>query len=704
MIAFSATAWQHAEGQALNVAWSRQFGSGLYDNFYSIGGFAGDTIEVDGAGNAYVTGWTSGSLQGLSNGGSDAFLRKYDPLGSVLWTRQIGTASHDKASALDVTSGGDVFVTGFTNGSLSGPHLGGSDSFLQKYDAAGTLIWSRQFGTSFSEPSEGVAVDASGNSYVLAAQNPGTNVRLTKFDPLGSQAWTTTFGSNFNDERPTAIDVDVLGNVYVTGSTDGNLAGPLSGRSDIFLAKYDPLGNQTWIRQFGSSNQFDQSTDLVVSPNGNVTITGWVQGTLPGANNAFHGGPTDSDGFVASFSPAGTQLWATHLGSSNREMMRGVTALANNDVVVTGVAATPLAGPHAGANDVPVFRFDSTGTQLWTTQLGTAGDERGAGAAATAAGDVFLTGTAYTSFAGGYTGQSDIWVVKLEPPRPPAITLSGLRNFDVVSPVGVDVNDFHVTLNGITDTVIGGSEITSVYPDPVHNPTFNLPPDWVPPASIPVPPNSTRVEWGGPGSTSVGGQKLHFGVTLNQLGRQNLQSLCMHWTFDGAPVFVGNDPTLPITITANHPAPGEAPIQIVNQTCPEHPGGGGRWLGPIGVNVLDRSVALDELLADDPIVQAATPIVDEFSILQAGETYSIPDLDAGSLLANDGGSILIVYDVYAVAPDGGVGDYVGTSYTAFNATVVPEPSLDLLALSASLIGSLLCRTSSRPDGVVVRAA
>ena len=68
--------------------WTRQFGTKVNDDAYAV--------TVDGSGNVYVAGYTSGALEGQTSAGSgDAFVRKYDGGGTELWTRQFGSADND---------------------------------------------------------------------------------------------------------------------------------------------------------------------------------------------------------------------------------------------------------------------------------------------------------------------------------------------------------------------------------------------------------------------------------------------------------------------------------------------------------------------------------------------------------------------------------------------------------------------------------
>jgi len=89
----------------------------------------GHGIAVDTSGNIYVAGYTAGNLDGeTNNGGDDIFLTKYDSSGARQWTRLSGTAVADASgwSAVAVDGSGNIYVTGYTSGNLDGETNGGA--------------------------------------------------------------------------------------------------------------------------------------------------------------------------------------------------------------------------------------------------------------------------------------------------------------------------------------------------------------------------------------------------------------------------------------------------------------------------------------------------------------------------------------------------------------------------------------------------
>jgi len=273
-------------------AWTRQFGSAAYD--YATG------ISV-GASGVYVTGAVQdgGALPGQTSSGlSDAFVRKYDAAGTEAWTRQFGTAGHDQAFGISVGASG-VYVVGFTTGTLPGQTSSGSDdAFVRKYDAAGTEVWTRQFGTTSVDAAFGISVDASG-VYVAGGADgalPGQtflgvrDVFVRKYDAAGTEVWTRQFGTAGYDYA-TGIYVGASG-VYVAGLVGGALPGQTSsGLSDAFVRKYDAAGTDAWTRQFGSA-AYDAAAGISVGASG-VYVAGQVGdgGALPGQTSL---GATDA--------------------------------------------------------------------------------------------------------------------------------------------------------------------------------------------------------------------------------------------------------------------------------------------------------------------------------------------------------------------------------------------------------------------------
>ncbi|MEG3987649.1 SBBP repeat-containing protein [Microcoleus sp. S28C3] len=108
-----------------NRLWLQQFGSREDDS--------PSDLVVNSAGNLYLTGETKGALGSPNAGDRDIWATKYDSNGNRLWLQQFGTAESDSPLNLELDRAGNVYVTGETKGALGGPNAGGNDIWLAKF-------------------------------------------------------------------------------------------------------------------------------------------------------------------------------------------------------------------------------------------------------------------------------------------------------------------------------------------------------------------------------------------------------------------------------------------------------------------------------------------------------------------------------------------------------------------------------------------
>ena len=348
--------------------------------FGTAGNDRAASVSADPSG-VYVAGHVGGALPGQTFAGTeDAFVRKLDPAGNELWTRQFGTVFMDRAGAI-AAHAGVVYAAGLTGGALPGQvSAGQSDAFVRSYDDAGNELWTRQFGTVYPDDAAGVAADAGG---VYVAGNtqgalPGqvaagglSDAFVRKYDPAGNELWTRQFGTP-GDDFVAGVAADASG-VYVAGRTSGALQAP-AGLSDAFVRKYDPAGNELWTRQFGTPT-VDAVSGVSVGA-GHVYVVGYTFGALEAPAGSF-------DAFVRKYDPAGNELWTRQFGSAAWDQANGVTA-DDGGLSVAGQTEGVLPGQHsAGLRDAFVRRYNATGDELWTRQFGTERIDEASGLAVT---------------------------------------------------------------------------------------------------------------------------------------------------------------------------------------------------------------------------------------------------------------------------------------------------------------------------------
>ena len=314
-----------------------------------IGGSGDDVgydIAVDNAGNAYITGNTSsteatfpdgdgfGAVTGPDtafNGNSDAFVVKVNAAGTALvYAGYIGGSGADFGYGIAMDSADNAYVTGFTGssettfpdgdgfGALTGPDTtfngGQEDAFVVKVNATGTsLVYAGYIGGSDSDIGRGIAVDSSGNVYVIGR--------------------TASTEATFPD-----------------GDGFGAVTGPdttYNGGFDAFVAKVNAGGTALAYAGYIGGSGLEFGLGIVVDSAGKAYVTGYTEsteatfpdgdgfGTLMGPDTTFNGG--QEDGFVAKVNAPGTALiYAGYIGGSDNDTGRGIALDSAGNVYICG--------------------------------------------------------------------------------------------------------------------------------------------------------------------------------------------------------------------------------------------------------------------------------------------------------------------------------------------------------------------------------
>ncbi len=423
-----------------------------------IGGSSTDVgygIAVDGAGNAYITGYTSSTEANFPvavgpdltyNGGYDVFVVKVDARGSgLIYAGYIGGDGNDWGYGIAVDSAGNAYVTGGTSSTEAsfpvtvGPDLtfngGVVDAFVAKVNPTGSsLIYAGYIGGSSTDMGYGIAVDGTGDAYVAGYTNsteasfpvtggPDLTFNGGSYDAFVVEVNATGSGLVYagyiggsSEDKGYGIVVDGMGNAYVTGGTSSTapsfpvVGGPYltfnGGSYDAFVAKVNAAGASLVYAGYIGGDGDDAGYGIAVDGAGNAYVTGYTNSDHPtfpvagGPDLTYNGG---NDAFVAKVSATGSDLvYAGYLGGSDDDAGYGIAADGAGNAYVTGYtnsteASFPvIIGPdltYNGGDDAFVVKVDATGSNLvYAGYLGGAGDDTGHGIAVDGSRNVYVTG------------------------------------------------------------------------------------------------------------------------------------------------------------------------------------------------------------------------------------------------------------------------------------------------------------------------
>lgn len=310
--------WYDAQGR---VVWARDIAG---DYIYPVE-MAG--IQTDAAGNVYIAGTfanriTIGATSLSTVGAHSGFLAKLDDQGTLQWLRVFQGLTATCAS-MKLDGQGNVYLVGNLAGSVTFPPLtvvgppNNLDAYIAKFDAAGNAVWVQLSGNPNGSvwPLD-VAVDQAGNISVTGFVNrpcqlgalthtpSADDVFIAHLNGSGSVEWAH-FGGGLAYDQGQRVVIDPEGSSYVYGSFQQaahfgqtvNYNVYANDSTEIFLVKYDAVGDIQWVQQSGGTFS-DIPTDIVLSSTGQLYTSGAIRDAAQ-FGSIFVTCNTGSDAFLA---------------------------------------------------------------------------------------------------------------------------------------------------------------------------------------------------------------------------------------------------------------------------------------------------------------------------------------------------------------------------------------------------------------------
>jgi len=364
------------------------------------------------------------------------------------WAKSFKGSSYKTATDNE----GNCYLTGGFNGttiyfdSYMLNSFGASDVFVVKYNSSGNVEWAYNYGSSFIESGQSIAVDDDGNCYITGSfSGPTITLGTTTFtnhgdvdfftikiNQSGEILWANSFGGSGND-MSTDISIDGIGNVFITGRYDSpeiNIGADTLvsiEEWDIFVMKFDPEGNVAWGSSSGGEG-VEYTSSICTDINGDGFIPGKFASPMYFIGNDTLFNPFGNEIFILKYDTEGNAVWYTNIASTSSSYGSGIDTDNSGNFYVTGYYNgdsisfddVTLINTVDYTFDIYIVKFDSLYNVVWAKNAGGTSIDGAYDISTDSYGNSYITGEfssneiAFGPFTLIKDGELDIFVAKYD--------------------------------------------------------------------------------------------------------------------------------------------------------------------------------------------------------------------------------------------------------------------------------------------------
>ncbi len=410
------------ECPALGHVWSKSFG---FMNEDVTTGVVVDPVTNDIIATGYFRDTIDfGAGPMASTGSDDILLVRFTADGQIVWAKRFGDASAQTARAIALDSTGAIYIAGdmagsidFGNGTPIMTSAGADDAFVAKFNPDGTIIWSRLFGDTNTQGAKSIAVTPTDDVIVvgtfygfipltgmeLPSNNNSRDMFVIKLDPKGLDTGAKKYGSPSSDEM-LDVAVDSAGASIVTGqfldTIDFGTLGTFvsAGNSDAFVLKLGPDLVEQWVRVLGDT-EAQRGHSVAVTPTDDVFVSGDFAGSIMlDDGTSITATAPERSMYLLALAPDGVMRWGAAAGTMMATGTQSMLAVdpSTQSVIAAGYFSGSInfGGGFLTANTIDSFvaKMSWDGSHIASRSFGGPLIDAFFGLDVSANGDIFIVG------------------------------------------------------------------------------------------------------------------------------------------------------------------------------------------------------------------------------------------------------------------------------------------------------------------------
>ncbi len=295
----------------------------------------------------------AGNTKNTGFGGKDVLVTRTDAAGNLIWSKQYGGSGDETAISISETSN-----SGFVVGGESFSVDPNGQAFVFKIDATGVLQWWKDYGGAFYDITYSVIGLADGS--IVSAGLMETSLGdydafLMKTDASGDTLWTKVIGLPGIEHAVNVIQTSDSGFIFC-----GKALGIGQGVCECWIVKTDMNGDTLWANVIGGQG-WDEAMDIIEQPNGYI---------ICGGSNSE--GNSNYDFIIMQLDLSGQLVWVKQYGGIWVEDSYCVQEIPGEGYVLAGYTET-YSYTNSRGNDSAnawIVKTDYAGDTLWSMVYG----------------------------------------------------------------------------------------------------------------------------------------------------------------------------------------------------------------------------------------------------------------------------------------------------------------------------------------------